>query len=1543
MRLYTLRDFSQTTDDAESCSCREQRLQTLRWNLVADNAQRINSDLSRIEYNSPRQMWARSYHQPRYVPPAVRLPTPTSTSVCTPSVTSLQPAAVFPTTSANQMESHLRDFDDSTRIIPPEQAAAASYYQENLTADLDVMMATQPEFCLSAENPVQYEIPFVDESGLQFDQFSPIGSFLRGDFISELFEAEPLPRDSLTTSSTSDDAFPPNDVAEEALSHLLPDRLQKIHQKALMKEKKLGDSMVFPLKLRHKATQHCRELQLLFPKDAALLNSLVENKIQSFDELKNLVFSIEQLNEGRQRTTLEMICKRQQKVFTVTEIHQFIKKALLHELRTARFGSRINGLWEIEIGFPILKYKQCDRCADYVYVGRAGDSSKIYQKHRSSCSGKLCHGCQDTFGSIESYNNHLSSCSRDHEVEVIVKEMDQRHQKFPNQYWKCCYELKNKLAGLQSNQHHSKCQLSICRKCWIRVPREHLELHEETHIDVNQDDVDQLETTDSGMNQGDMSPPSQVAHSQGSLGNDDQAAESQGSQEGQSSSKAESKAQSYPSDASSGFKASVREPLIKKAEEEVRTAISLLTTAEKNRLLYQFIDGNCASSEVESLNAQLLQASAFKTATANLPKSVKTQIIKNLTPSKPSKKILSGLSKFFGRRQDRVLKMKNAKNEAYRSKDQLRNVSMELLINLDQFLKSNSFCDPSKRGYVTISTKNVKDDTIFAFYKKNCHLTKTAKRGLEKFESPRLVLEKPLKTLYFSFLAAFPEYEHLSFKHFKDMCPFYIYEEHDRSRRICACLKERHTNLNNFIDAINRIGETARANERLGAIGAELATLSIDVILNESTCRLGPNATTIVDCIRNRNGSCFQHMKKTTGCSHCLHQDCTGVDKWIQEKIENHWAPLINEYGSMKIGVSRFESVDKGDPRCSFISETEVGSGKITVKEVFEHVQARFRSYLEHWVDKNENEQELKTLDDSPVPAGVLQVESDYASKTRLKANTETQSAFLSSEGNINVLTSVVKFTIDGKPMKYYFHFFASHKCNRNVRYSEGIILQELRQRGFTFDSLMRISDNAPSEFKSYEIINQLRDTDVDIPTCLVYKTPVHGKSSVDGAHTAVNNYLRKATLYNLASNIPDAIKYCQERESEKDDERDDKEEFQGRIFAQIPSDLVASKRNDLVRIPSISSASMIKFESGVFDVKSHVCTCEFCRAGRIHDSESGKQVEVTIKKKQTMSLRNVAKDEHIMSYRYRDDITALADDFLSSRTDQDTSLILVPVVTKPTSTNQLHHLTLIRVCSEQYEIQILDTSLDRMDQRERHRLITISHRIAALIESDAPLTDYENWDISFAKNIPSSSEFCAPLLLEICRQELSQHPKPVEMDSIRSIMTDQLRLIDHPVLKLTSSDDKENAEVPKQRKRKLDFSMPFGSVENLAPKRRSQRLSGQADSIRRNIPSKSTFSEQSTSSTVHTPDFMQEETILMQPLRATPKISDARREHFVSTLNDLFIENLPIEVVSMETLRSTINKDLEDKFTDSEIDHILEEMQRREEVRLENNDIRLA
>ena len=142
------------------------------------------------------------------------------------------------------------------------------------------MMASVPEYCI-AEEPIPHEIPFVDDSGLQYDEDSPIGSFLRGDFIADLFEPLQSSGTNQLSSRNQGNEVLTDKEAEKAVSHILPERLTKTHKKMLQKEKKLGESLAFHLKLRHEATEHCRDLSLLFPKDAKLINSFIQKKNQS--------------------------------------------------------------------------------------------------------------------------------------------------------------------------------------------------------------------------------------------------------------------------------------------------------------------------------------------------------------------------------------------------------------------------------------------------------------------------------------------------------------------------------------------------------------------------------------------------------------------------------------------------------------------------------------------------------------------------------------------------------------------------------------------------------------------------------------------------------------------------------------------------------------------------------------------------------------------------------------------------------------------------------------------------------------------------------------------------------------------------------------------------------------------------------------------------------------------------------------------------------------------------------------------------------------
>ena len=78
-------------------------------------------------------------------------------------------------------------------------------------------------------------------------------------------------------------------------------------------------------------------------------------------------------------------------------------------------------------------------------------------------------------------------------------------------------------------------------------------------------------------------------------------------------------------------------------------------------------------------------------------------------------------------------------------------------------------------------------------------------------------------------------------------------------------------------------------------------------------------------------------------------------------------------------------------------------------------------------------------------------------------------------------------------------------------------------------------------------------------PRTLVYKSPYHGKSAIDGMHNFPRQVAEKQNKQNKVLNIPDLMNACEEKESElydqlnmKTNERKRKGSFR-RFFYQLP------------------------------------------------------------------------------------------------------------------------------------------------------------------------------------------------------------------------------------------------------------------------------------------------------------------------------------------------------------------------------------------------------
>ena len=87
---------------------------------------------------------------------------------------------------------------------------------------------------------------------------------------------------------------------------------------------------------------------------------------------------------------------------------------------------------------------------------------------------------------------------------------------------------------------------------------------------------------------------------------------------------------------------------------------------------------------------------------------------------------------------------------------------------------------------------------------------------------------------------------------------------------------------------------------------------------------------------------------------------------------------------------------------------------------------------------------------------------------------------------------------------------------------------------GLKFSNTIKITDNCASENKSKHIIHYLAN---ESPRTLIYKSPYHGKSAIDGMHNFPRQVAEKQNQQNKALNIIDLISACEERELELSEE----------------------------------------------------------------------------------------------------------------------------------------------------------------------------------------------------------------------------------------------------------------------------------------------------------------------------------------------------------------------------------------------------------------------
>ena len=107
---------------------------------------------------------------------------------------------------------------------------------------------------------------------------------------------------------------------------------------------------------------------------------------------------------------------------------------------------------------------------------------------------------------------------------------------------------------------------------------------------------------------------------------------------------------------------------------------------------------------------------------------------------------------------------------------------------------------------------------------------------------------------------------------------------------------------------------------------------------------------------------------------------------------------------------------------------------------------------------------------------------------------------------------------------------------------------------------MIRISDNCRAEYKSKHIIYNLHKED---DCTLVFKTPLHGKSSIDSAHNFPRLVAERLNKYDRALHVPALIDACRQHEILERERRQktNKSPLLKRFFIYLP-DSIKEKSN---------------------------------------------------------------------------------------------------------------------------------------------------------------------------------------------------------------------------------------------------------------------------------------------------------------------------------------------------------------------------------------------
>ena len=862
---------------------------------------------------------------------------------------------------------------------------------------------------------------------------------------------------------------------------------------------------------------------------------------------------------------------------------------------------------------------QCSKCGS-IFVTFCNKDSPAFFEHEQNCAGPKCGSCSVQFDSFDTYNSHVENCNRtrlpferielteSEEKELTFKQHTNQRKKINHRGHgrarKKCWGCGESVSyALFYREHIGKlqCKRKTCKSCGKDFPWKFFESHIKKCLISRNNFEDNAEISLQEIvdpNVSDFEQNNSVsANETGSLFLPTNSAIAEAEESGvfsqENNAHDKSIVQKFFHDLDSnwqqwgiGVKTEILKNMASRLNNELDSDTFFETTSGFGLLSTKYFESFCQS---------------------NVKKRVKKDAISAAISDSPSKKTIENFAKIAHSApkfikeavENRKFLMEGQNLRPHASTGQIKTADFEKVSKINSFLEYRSIPIAGSQIYKTKNKNSVTDKNLTLLYQKVCTIHHD-NRNVCKYQNIKRILCDDSKNLYEDFLLEFPQYSDMTYYNFQKLTPFYFEAMKPKFVEMCCCL------------SCQNIKCTEKYLKRLGQfLDCEtLTNINIDEIMSKSFCVQNPphpiHGKFAPDCLRSKIKHCHQHFVREQSCQNCTHKcDAGGIENFLNSLKNQSFEQNKNTYIRFSHWIvnakNRPAYVDLKDK----MSEMTIESGfKLAQKFLEENI-------LHYWENQQSKLPIKKILETEVIPENVLLLQLDYGSDIMIHGSRMTQSEWLKCP-TLKILTASAKIKIAGKQICKIFHGLSWSKKARAAFDLEDLIIKDF-QTNFgpnCIAQILRLTDNCAGEFKSSRILTELPSR--PIKTVLMYKTPKHGKSEVDGFHTAVAKYIRSQNLFTRNTDLDTIIELLENNELNMRNQR--KRGERERVYFTLENnlpDLPKQTQSEALKV-NIASCRSIACDRETQKVISRrgICVCQNCLSGHFETCENLKNFE---------------------------------------------------------------------------------------------------------------------------------------------------------------------------------------------------------------------------------------------------------------------------------------------------------------------------------------------